>query len=178
MEAYLAGLSKDPQINWMTNLSKQSGNDSSKQENCDRRTFISTAIATFLMGRYITSNFTFNELACRGSGECKMDQDYMELLQQLRTEFDRPMVITSGYRSPDYNIKVSKTGSHGPHTTGRAVDVLISGKDAVRLFAMAQQMGMTGFGWNQKGPRNKRFIHLDNLPNIDGKQPRPHVWTY
>jgi len=131
------------------------------------------------MGKYITSNFTFNELSCRGTGKCEMDEQFMLLLQKIRIEFGRPMIITSGYRHPDYNQKVSpKTGRTGPHTKGQAVDVLISGRDAVRLFAIAQQMGMTGFGWNQRGPHNKRFLHIDNLPNIEGKQPRPTTWSY
>lgn len=164
----------------MTNLFKPSEKDYKKQANsdCSRRTFISTSIAVFLMGRYITSNFTFNELACRGTGICEMDEEYMELLQKIRNEFGRPMIITSGYRHPDWNEKVSTTGRHGPHTKGQAVDVLISGADAVELMAIAKMNGMTGFGWNQKGPHNKRFLHLDNLPNIVGKQPRPHTWSY
>ena len=174
----LAGSLNDPQINWMINSSKQSGNGYKKQENCNRRKFLTVAFASIIMGRYLTPNFTFNEMACRGTGECKMDGVFLELLQEIRNEFKRPMIITSGYRSPEWNEKVSTTGRHGPHTKGQAVDILISGSEAVELMAIAKTYGMTGFGWNQKGPHNKRFLHLDNLPNIDGNQPRPHTWSY
>jgi len=164
----------------MINSCIQYGNDYRKQESydCTRRTFISGVCATFLMGKYLTPNFTIDELSCRGTGVCRMDENFLELLQQIRNHFGKPMVVTSGYRHPDYNEKVSKTGRTGPHTKGQAVDVLITGKDAIKLFAIAQNLGMTGIGLNQRGPHNKRFIHMDNLPDIPGKQPRPHCWTY
>lgn len=135
------------------------------------------------MGKYLTPNFTIDELQCRGTGVCNMDEEFMELLQQVRNNFGRPMVVTSGYRHPDYNEQlqkkgITKTGRTGPHTTGKAVDILITGKEAIRLFAIAQNLGMTGIGLNQRGPHDKRFIHMDNLPNVPGKQPRPHCWTY
>ena len=112
-----------------------------------------------------------------------MDEEFMELLQQVRNNFGKPMVVTSGYRHPDYNEElqkrgITKTGRTGPHTTGKAVDILITGREAIRLFAIAQNLGMTGIGLNQRGPHEKRFIHMDSLPNIPGRQPRPHCWTY
>lgn len=119
-------------------------------------------------------NFKRSEFACKGSGECRMDPAFMDKLQALRIEYGKPMVVSSGYRSPDYNSAVSDTGVDGPHTTGRAVDVLVRGSDAVQLLGLALRHGFTGVGVSQKG--NSRFLHLDMAPA--DKYPRPMIWSY
>lgn len=121
-------------------------------------------------------NFKRSEFACKGNGECRMDPAFMDLIQALRLEYGKPMVITSGYRSPDHNAAVSDTGSDGVHTTGRAADVLVCGGDAVRLIGIAVRLGFQGFGISQKGDMGKRFIHLD-IGN-PAKFPRPAMWSY
>lgn len=116
--------------------------------------------------------FTRGEMKCKGSGECRMDPEFMDVLEAIREEYGSPMVITSGYRSPDYNTKVSYTGTAGPHTTGRAVDVSIRGKNALRLLKIALAHGVTGVGVAQKG--NSRFLHLDMVDGVS----RPMIWSY
>jgi len=117
--------------------------------------------------------FTPEEMACR-DGSSKVVNSFMNRLYALRTEYGRPMVITSAYRSPEYNATVSSTGHTGPHTTGRAVDVQVSGKNAYDLVRLALKHGFTGIGLKQKGPHNERFVHLDDLT----EGPRPWIWTY
>ena len=83
----------------------------------------------------------------------------------------------SGYRCPKHNAEVSNTGLDGPHTIS-AFDVRIAGYDVLKLTKIAMDAGFSGIGINQKGDWNKRIVHLDRLPNIEGKRPRPWVWTY
>ena len=120
-------------------------------------------------------NFTEDEMRCKGSGESGIDEAFMDRLQGVRIEYDRPITITSGYRSPDYNAQVSGTGRTGPHTTGKACDISIRGEDCHRLLTIALSHGVTGIGLKQKG--NGRFMHLDDLP-VAPNRPRPWVWTY
>ena len=117
-------------------------------------------------------HFTRDDLKCKGSGECRMDPEFLDVLEAIREEYGSPMVITSGYRSPTYNAKVSYTGTAGPHTTGRAVDVSIRGKNALRLLKIALAHGVTGVGVAQKG--NSRFLHLDMVDGVS----RPMIWSY
>lgn len=119
-------------------------------------------------------NFTEHEFSCKGSGRCEMDVAFMDKLQTLRDSFGKPMIITSGYRSPAYNAKVSSTGLTGPHTTGKACDVSVYGRDAYLLIQLAMKMNFTGIGINQRGAG--RFVHLDNL--APPEFPRPALWTY
>jgi uncharacterized protein YcbK (DUF882 family) len=117
------------------------------------------------------------EWACKGTGRIVVDTDFLDLFEQFRAMFGKPLVITSGYRSPEYNQIVSTTGLAGPHTKARAMDIRIYGHHAAELEQLAWALGYTGLGRNQKGPHRSRFLHFDNLPNAPG-QPRPWVWSY
>src|SRR6185312_8921618 len=96
-------------------------------------------------------NFTPEEMACHGDGTLVVDEEFMDRLQALRTKLGFPLPISSGYRSPSYNSAVSHTGDDGPHTTGRAADIVIRGSSAVKLIAAALDLGFTGIGISQKG---------------------------
>ncbi|WP_085440285.1 D-Ala-D-Ala carboxypeptidase family metallohydrolase [Magnetofaba australis] len=123
-------------------------------------------------------HFTNAELTCRcGCGRMEMQADFMHKLESLREVFGRPMPVTSGYRCPEHNAAISVTGSNGPHTSGAAVDVLVSGQDAYDLIDLAKAAGMSGVGVKQHGPHRSRFIHLDALPRA-ANQPRPTIWSY
>ena len=122
------------------------------------------------------SEFACSCWDCTSTGE-EMDLNYIYALDQLRERQGSPMVITSGFRCPAYNDRISSTGFNGPHTTGRAADVGVSGERAYRLVQQSSLGGwMQGIGINQRGPHSNRFIHLDDLESPD--HPRPRVWTY
>ena len=101
----------------------------------------------------------------------------MEKVETLRVKLDRPLRVSSAARCPEHNARVSSTGLTGPHTTGRAIDLLCSGLNAFEVVMLAQQMGFTGIGVSQKGEHLSRFLHLDDLTNETG-QPRPWIWSY
>lgn len=122
-------------------------------------------------------HFRESEFRCQCCGEAKMNMEFILLLDDLRHRVGMPLRVSSGYRCPWHNDKVSTTGFNGPHTTGRAVDLAIYGPDAFRVLTQASLGGwMRGIGVNQKGPLNKRFLHLDNLEEPD--HPRPRIWSY
>lgn len=124
--------------------------------------------------------FSPAEFKCR-CGECdstgdEMQMDFVRKLNDLRRRFGFPLVVTSGYRCPDYNERISTTGRDGPHTTGRAVDLHVYGERVHGLFLHMTLGGwMTGIGLHQRGPLATRFIHLDDLGD---PHPRPRIWTY
>ena len=123
-------------------------------------------------------HFSRAELSCHcPCGEMDMDSEFMDRLEELRVAFGKPMRITSAYRCPNYNAQASSTGFIGPHTTGLAADVAVSGQDAHDLLALVMQHGYTGVGISQRGTHNKRFIHIDDIDIGSGKT-RPTVWSY
>lgn len=121
--------------------------------------------------------FTNKELACK-CGAChsdglEMNNDFMSKIIELRQDLNIPFIVSSAYRCPAHNNAVSSTGDNGPHTTGRAIDIVMSGENAFKLAMRALDLGFTGLGVNQKGA--SRFIHLDDL---GGNYPRPRIWSY
>lgn len=121
-------------------------------------------------------NFSANEFRCKHTGHVEMDPEFMARLQKLRTEWGLPMVITSGYRHKKHPIEARKR-STGAHTTGKAVDIAISGGMAVLFLQLALNHGFSGIGIQQKG--GGRFIHLDTAFTSDlNGTPRPSIWSY
>jgi zinc D-Ala-D-Ala carboxypeptidase len=120
--------------------------------------------------------FTREELKCKGTDECFMNEEFMKQLHRLREDYARPMRITSGYRDVSYNTVIGGS-PNSAHILGQAVDVAVSGNLAYDLIRMAMLHGFTGIGVAQRGPQNKRFIHIDNMVNSD-TSPRPNVWSY
>lgn len=121
--------------------------------------------------------FTQKEFMCRcGCGQSSVNEGFIIKLEAMREECGFPFIVTSGFRCPDYNDKIAKTGRNGPHTTGRAGDFLASHQEVFKMVAVAAKHGMTGIGLKQKG--NGRFIHLDDLMPPEYHGPRPHIWTY
>ena len=120
--------------------------------------------------------FSVDELKCKGTDECEMDEGFMEKLEALRHEFNEPMIVSSGYRHESYN-QVIGGAKNSPHLYGKAVDVVISGKSAYRLMKLAIEHGFTGIGVSQRGPHERRFLHIDTMENSD-THPRPWIWSY
>lgn len=118
------------------------------------------------------------ELECP-CGKCngRMNNAFMEKLSAMREAAGFGFILSSAYRCPTHNAKVSRTGRTGPHTTGRAVDVACFGARADWIIDHFKDFGMTGRGINQKGDYNQRFIHVDDLDN-SLTHPRPWSWSY
>ena len=114
----------------------------------------------FHWGKY----FNRGEFECSHTHTCEMDQDFINKLNKLREEFGKPLIINSGYRSPEHPIEAKKS-SPGYHSKG-AVDVAVSGEDAIKLLTLALNLGWTGIGINTPS-----FIHLD-------RRSQPTIWKY
>ena len=123
-----------------------------------------------------SKNFSSEELSCSHCNENHFDQRTLDSLQGLREAIGRPLKISSAYRCPAYNNTVSGSGTTGPHTTGKAIDILCSGSFAheVLSFAMIRSSVWKGIGISQKGDHKSRFIHLDTIEANN----RPWVWSY
>ena len=120
--------------------------------------------------------FTEQELACKGTDECDMHPEFMDKLIAVREDYNEPMIITSGYRHLAYNDTIGGA-KNSPHLYGRAVDVKVVGGDALELIGAALRHGMTGIGVKQRGDHDRRFIHIDDMPQSDA-HPSPWIWSY
>ena len=106
--------------------------------------------------------FTEKEMRCKGTDECEMDEKFMEKLECLRECYDRPMIITSGYRSQAHNSAIGGS-PNSAHVQGRAVDVAVAGSDAYDLIKLAIEHGFTGIGVAQRGAYNKNRLSPERI---------------
>ena len=113
----------------------------------------------------------FDSPDVKGSGGEHMAEHLVKKLDALRGLIRRPLIISSGYRTPEYNGKIGGA-THSKHLDGIAVDIPIAGEDAFKLVGLAYSLGFTGIGVNQTGEWDKRFIHLDT------RKTEPRIWSY
>ena len=116
--------------------------------------------------------FSEKELSCKHCGEYHFDEDFLARLNEIRATFNRPMVVTSGYRCKEHPVEAAKENP-GSHNRGLAVDIQVSGEDAIDLVVAAGLNGIKRIGVKQKGPWDERFIHLD----MDDSLPSS-MWSY
>lgn len=78
-------------------------------------------------------NFCAYEFACNDrSDEFKVATELVETLQQIRDHFGKPVLISSAYRTPAYNISIGGS-SRSQHCLGTAADIHINGVDPIRI---------------------------------------------
>lgn len=76
----------------------------------------------------VSANFKVKEFACKdGSNIVVISPELVKLLQDIRTHFGKAVTITSGYRTVNYNSKVSGSSAESKHCKGLAADIKISG---------------------------------------------------
>lgn len=110
----------------------------------------------------ITQNFTSTEFDCKGKGCCTqtiIDKKLVELLQDIRSHFGKPVIISSAYRCATHNKKVDgATGSY--HTKGQAADIYISGIKPIEIARYAENIGILGIGLYETD-KDGHFVHID-----------------
>jgi len=103
----------------------------------------------------LTKNFNLREFMSPDTCEVMIYPELVDKLQDLRDYLDKPIKVTSGYRTPERNKAVGGVeGSY--HLIGKAVDILVdSPEDVVRKYA-----NLSGFSYCKYYPNTKHF-HLD-----------------
>lgn len=115
-------------------------------------------------------NFKKSEFDCRHTGRNEMRHEFMVVLQAIRTEFGRPMRVTSGFRHHTHPVEARKTHSNGEHTQGMCADIACdNGADRFRLVELALKHGITRIGIH------RTFLHL----GLGGRGlPNNVIWDY
>lgn len=113
----------------------------------------------------VTKNFQVKEFACNdGTDEVFIDVDLVFKLQEIRDRFGKPVIITSGYRTPSYNARIGGASS-SYHTQGRAIDFYIKGVKPYDVAHVAQGLYICGIG----------CYYDDGFVHIDGRK-TPSFW--
>ena len=102
-----------------------------------------------------------------GSGE-RMDANVLQMIDQARTIFGKPIRVNSGVRTIAQNDKVGGSKSSS-HLKGYAIDV--SCDNSADRFRLIEILLLVGF--NRLGIA-KTLIHVDNDPN----KSKNVIWVY
>ena len=81
-------------------------------------------------------------------------------LQKIREHFDKPIVVISGYRSPDYNKKIGGV-KRSTHMKAMAADIIINGVDSVEVWKVVKQMIADGVIHKGGVGLYESFVHYD-----------------
>lgn len=94
----------------------------------------------------VSRNFKLYEFECHdGNSEVKVDPELVEKLQALREKLGRTVVITSGYRTPEYNAKIGGV-SDSQHIRGKAADIKVASVSPEKVAQAAEEIGFDGIG--------------------------------
>lgn len=89
------------------------------------------------LGTKGSRNFNINEFRCKGTGKLiKMDNKLIYKLEELRYYFNKPIIINSGYRTPQHNRNVGGA-KNSQHLYGRAADVVVKGVNPSKVYNYA-----------------------------------------
>lgn len=103
------------------------------------------------------TNFKVHEFSCHdGSDQILISSDLVKTLQMIRDHFGKPVSVTSGYRSPAYNIRVNGA-RNSYHVKGMAADINVTGVSnrdvAIYASGIANGVGLYDYTGG--------FVHVD-----------------
>ena len=85
--------------------------------------------------KHITPHFQVKEFACSdGSRVVFISDDLVNLLENIRVHYGKPLHITSGYRTVAYNAKQKGSSPKSQHCNGLAADIWVEGVSIKALY--------------------------------------------
>jgi len=108
------------------------------------------------------------ELKCSHCDEYVFNAEFLNILNRVRSLFNKPIYITSGYRCKEHNKAVGGK-ANSAHTKGLAVDIKCENSlDRYHLMRIFLDLGINRIGVGSD------FLHIDVSENL----PSPRMWTY
>lgn len=90
--------------------------------------------------RKLSENFRVREFACSdGSDPVFISPELVEVLQRIRSHFQKPVTIHSGYRTVGKNKAVGGA-AYSQHQFGTAADISVKGVAPKEVYAFAETL--------------------------------------
>jgi len=104
----------------------------------------------------ISKDFRLYEFQSPDTNQVLLDPELIIRLQGLRDLLEKPIIIDSGYRTPDHNKAVDGK-QYSYHLLGKAADIRVENIKLDDLFQGCVYIGFRGIIVYQE----KKFIHVD-----------------
>jgi len=103
----------------------------------------------------LSPNFKLIEFTSKdGADRALVHSSLIDGLEAIRIHFKFPVVVNSGYRTPEHNQRIGGR-PNSRHKFGLAADIMIKGIQPHKISAYAERLGFGGIG------RYRTFIHVD-----------------
>lgn len=94
----------------------------------------------------LARHFKVREFACQDGSQVVFIDDYLyTILDILRHKLGKPVIITSGYRTPSWNAKCNGA-KYSYHMRGMAADIKVNGMSAKELAKELDKIVPNGCG--------------------------------
>lgn len=94
----------------------------------------------------LTKHFKVKEFACKDGSQVVFIDDYLyTILDILRNKLGKPVIITSGYRTPEWNAKCGGA-KYSYHMRGMAADIRVNGMSAKEVAKELDKIAEDGCG--------------------------------
>ena len=110
----------------------------------------------------LSANFRVSEFLCKGAGCCthgQIDDKLVQILQQIRDHFGKPVHISSAYRCSKWNKAVGGV-SNSYHCYGQAADIKVEDTAPAEVAKYAESIGVKGIGLYETDI-DGHFVHVD-----------------
>lgn len=117
---------------------------------------MSTAILNQTNNDRLTQHFKAEEFRCKDkTEEFLWSPELLAVLETIRSHFNAPVIINSGYRTPSWNSKVNGA-PNSYHCKGMAADIVVKGHSSQEVAKYADKI------MEQGGViRYTNFTHID-----------------
>lgn len=110
----------------------------------------------------LSQHFTTSEFACKdgcgfGTNPEDVDPLLLDILENVRAYFDKPVHVNCGCRCPKHNTEVGGE-PHSYHMKGMAADIVVSGVPAHEVATYLETVYPDTHGIG----RYKSFTHIDS----------------
>lgn len=106
----------------------------------------------------LTEHFKANEFKCEDNSRVIiLDPDLLATLEDIRSHFNKPVIINSGYRTVSYNSTLTNASPNSQHILGKAADIRIKGVQPIDVYnyVCSKYPSTGGFGIYNS------FVHVD-----------------
>lgn len=117
---------------------------------------MSTAILNQTNNDRLSQHFKAEEFRCKDkTKEFLWSPELLGILERIRNYFNAPVIINSGYRTPNWNVKVGGS-PNSYHCKGMAADIVVKGHSSNEVAKYADTI------MEQGGViRYTNFTHID-----------------
>lgn len=106
--------------------------------------------------KQLQRHFIGAEMACKdGAKEYMYAPELMRILENIREHFSKPVIINSGYRTPEWNTKIGGA-KNSYHMKGMAADIVVKGVSPKQVAEYASVIMQNG-----GVIRYANFTHID-----------------